>query len=65
MCTASLEDENKALKSEYSRLAQDTDDVEAQEQRLLRDITGQLGMFFYFSPPPTTYKKINNILFIC
>lgn len=39
---ASLEDENKALRNEYSRLAEDTDDVEAQEQRLLRDLTGQL-----------------------
>lgn len=42
MFAASLEDENKVLRSEYSRLAQDTDDVEAQEQRLLRDLTGQL-----------------------
>lgn len=40
---ASLEDENKALKNEYLRLAQDTDDVEAQEARLLRDLTGQLS----------------------
>lgn len=39
----SLEDENKALKNEYVRLAQDTDDVEAKEQQLVKDITGQLG----------------------
>ncbi|KAK9879979.1 hypothetical protein WA026_008488 [Henosepilachna vigintioctopunctata] len=38
----SLEDENKQLKQEFNRLAQDTDDVEAQERRLLNDLTGQL-----------------------
>ncbi|KAL1497309.1 hypothetical protein ABEB36_008294 [Hypothenemus hampei] len=39
---ASLQDENKALKSEYCRLASCADDIEAQEQRLLKDLTGQL-----------------------
>ncbi|KAJ8984986.1 hypothetical protein NQ317_016897, partial [Molorchus minor] len=39
---ASLEDENKALKTEYCRLATCADDIEAQEQRLLKDLTGQL-----------------------
>ncbi|KAL3268036.1 hypothetical protein HHI36_007169 [Cryptolaemus montrouzieri] len=39
---SSLEDENKQLKVEFNRLAQDTDDVEAQERRLLSDLTGQL-----------------------
>ncbi|KAK5644882.1 hypothetical protein RI129_006182 [Pyrocoelia pectoralis] len=38
-----LEEENVALKSEYCRLAQQTDDVEAKEQLLLNDITGQLA----------------------
>lgn len=31
---------------EYFRLAQDTDDVEAQEARLLKDLTGQLSKCF-------------------
>lgn len=44
--SVSLEDENKALKNEYVRLAQDTDDVEAKEQQLVKDITGQLGKYF-------------------
>ncbi|XP_031352022.1 trafficking kinesin-binding protein milt-like [Photinus pyralis] len=39
----SLEEENVALKSEYCRLAEQTDDVEAKEQMLLSDITGQLA----------------------
>lgn len=39
---ASLEDENKVLKSEFCRLAQDTDELDAKEQRLLTDLTGQL-----------------------
>ncbi|KAF2881220.1 hypothetical protein ILUMI_24944 [Ignelater luminosus] len=39
----SLQDENKALKTEYCRLAEQTDDVEAKEQLLLKDITGQLA----------------------
>lgn len=43
LSTGSLEEENKALKTEYCRLAQQTDDVEAKEQLLLQDITGQLG----------------------
>lgn len=38
-----LEDENHHLKSEFYRLAKDTDDVEEKEQRLLRDLTGQLS----------------------
>uniref|UniRef100_A0A6P7G7X1 Trafficking kinesin-binding protein milt isoform X2 n=1 Tax=Diabrotica virgifera virgifera TaxID=50390 RepID=A0A6P7G7X1_DIAVI len=39
---SSLEDENKALKAEYCRLASCADDIEAQEARLLKDLTGQL-----------------------
>ncbi|KAG5892244.1 hypothetical protein JTB14_014614 [Gonioctena quinquepunctata] len=39
---SSLEDENKALKTEYCRLASCADDIEAQEARLLKDLTGQL-----------------------
>lgn len=39
---ANLQDENKALKNEYCRLASCADDIEAQEQRLLQDLTGQL-----------------------
>ncbi|XP_076266762.1 trafficking kinesin-binding protein milt isoform X2 [Rhynchophorus ferrugineus] len=39
---ASLQDENKSLKTEFCRLASCADDFEAQEQRLLRDLTGQL-----------------------
>ncbi|KAF5287532.1 hypothetical protein FQR65_LT12203 [Abscondita terminalis] len=40
---STLEEENTALKSEYCRLAAQTDDVEAKEQLLLSDITGQLA----------------------
>ncbi|KAK9751633.1 HAP1 N-terminal conserved region [Popillia japonica] len=39
----SLEDENKSLKSEFQRISEDMTDGEAQEQRLLLDITGQLA----------------------
>ncbi|CAH1188241.1 unnamed protein product [Phyllotreta striolata] len=39
----SLEDENKALKQEYCRLASTADDIEAQEAKLLKDLTGQLS----------------------
>ncbi|KAJ8965088.1 hypothetical protein NQ314_004389, partial [Rhamnusium bicolor] len=39
---SSLEEENKALKTEYCRLATCADDIEAQEARLLKDLTGQL-----------------------
>ncbi|XP_074031262.1 LOW QUALITY PROTEIN: trafficking kinesin-binding protein milt [Leptinotarsa decemlineata] len=39
---SSLEDENKALKTEYCRLASCADDIEAQEALLLKDLTGQL-----------------------
>ncbi|CAH1977066.1 unnamed protein product [Acanthoscelides obtectus] len=39
---SSLEDENNALKTEYCRLASCADDIEAQEARLLKDLTGQL-----------------------
>lgn len=39
---AGLEEENKALKTEYCRLATCADDIEAQEARLLKDLTGQL-----------------------
>ncbi|XP_063921916.1 trafficking kinesin-binding protein milt isoform X2 [Zophobas morio] len=40
---AGLEEENKALKCEYNRLAKDTETVEAKEQMLLKDLTGQLS----------------------
>ncbi|XP_044755678.1 trafficking kinesin-binding protein milt isoform X2 [Coccinella septempunctata] len=39
---SNLTDENKQLKLEYHRLAQDTKDIENQERRLLSDLTGQL-----------------------
>jgi trafficking kinesin-binding protein 1 len=39
---AGLEEENKALKCEYNRLARDTETVEEKEQMLLKDLTGQL-----------------------
>lgn len=42
---ASLEEENKALKTEYCRLATSADDIEAQEARLLKDLTGQLSKY--------------------
>ncbi|KRT86041.1 hypothetical protein AMK59_1713, partial [Oryctes borbonicus] len=41
--TASLEDENKSLKSEFQQISEDMTDGEEQEQRLLMDITGQLA----------------------
>nr|XP_022917392.1 trafficking kinesin-binding protein milt isoform X1 [Onthophagus taurus] len=40
---ASLAEENKVLKHECQRLSEFTTDAEAQEQRLLMDITGQLA----------------------
>ncbi|KAF5273998.1 hypothetical protein FQA39_LY01113 [Lamprigera yunnana] len=40
---STLEEENVALKTEYCQLAAQTDDVEAKEQMLLSDITGQLA----------------------
>ncbi|XP_045474165.1 trafficking kinesin-binding protein milt isoform X2 [Harmonia axyridis] len=40
---SNLQDENKQLKVEFHRLAQDTRDVENQERRLLSDLTGQLS----------------------
>ncbi|XP_011297329.1 trafficking kinesin-binding protein milt isoform X2 [Fopius arisanus] len=39
----SLEDENKQLKTEFSRLVKDADDCEAQEARLVKDIASQLA----------------------
>lgn len=39
----SLEDENKELKTEFSRLVKDADDCEAQEARLVKDIASQLA----------------------
>ncbi|XP_005175435.2 trafficking kinesin-binding protein milt isoform X3 [Musca domestica] len=40
---ASLQDENKSLKYEASQLACQTDEVEAQERRLMDDIASQLN----------------------
>lgn len=40
---ASLEDENKQLRSEFTKLIHDTDDTEEQEARLVKDIAAQLG----------------------
>lgn len=48
----SLEDENRSLRKEYSQLAEDTDECEAQEQRLVNDIALRLG-------------KISKCEFIC
>lgn len=39
----SLEEENRALRREYSKITEDTDECEAREQRLVNDITIQLG----------------------
>lgn len=39
----SLEEENRSLRKEYSQLAEDTDECEAQEQRLVNDIALRLG----------------------
>lgn len=38
-----LEDENKSLRAEAARLAQDTDAVEEREAKLVRDVAAQLG----------------------
>lgn len=40
-----LEDENKSLRAEASRLAEDTDAVEEREARLVRDVAAQLGNY--------------------
>jgi hypothetical protein len=40
---ASLEEENRQLRSEASQLAHDTEDCEMAEQRLVQDIASQLG----------------------
>lgn len=40
---ASLQDENKSLKIEASQLAYQTDEVEAQERKLMSDIASQLN----------------------
>lgn len=74
----SLEEENRALRREYSKLADDTDECEAQEQRLVNDITLRLGEFAYFILPHyikhfprmyfilmqwTRYRNVHKILF--
>lgn len=38
-----LEDENKQLRVEFSKLAHETDDCEREEARLVQDIANQLG----------------------
>ena len=43
----SLEDENKQLKSEFTKLVHETDDCEEQEARLVKDIAAQLGKNSY------------------
>lgn len=44
---SNLEDENKSLRSEATQLVRDTDAVEAQERRLMADITDQLNSANY------------------
>lgn len=39
----SLEDENKQLKTEFTKLVHETDDCEAQEAQLVKDIASQLA----------------------
>ena len=45
---ASLEGENRQLRSEASQLALDTEDCEMAEQRLVQDIATQLGKHLAF-----------------
>lgn len=45
------------MKTEFCRLAQDTDELDAKEQRLLTDLTGQLCKKFFIN-------KINLIVYI-
>ncbi|XP_033229928.1 trafficking kinesin-binding protein milt [Belonocnema kinseyi] len=40
---SSLEDENKSLKCEFTKLVHETDDCEEQEARLVKDIAAQLA----------------------
>lgn len=40
-----LEDENRSLRAEASRLTLDTDAVEEREARLVRDVAAQLGEY--------------------
>ena len=40
-----LEEENKQLRSEFSKLCNEADDCEEQEARLVKDIANQLGKF--------------------
>jgi trafficking kinesin-binding protein 1 len=40
---STLEDENKQLRNEFSKLAHEADNCEEQEARLVKDITNQLG----------------------
>lgn len=64
--TANLEEENKALKSEYCRLAKDADSIEEQEARLLKDLTGQLSKYYLTTVEsqhdPSTKNYVNNVL---
>jgi hypothetical protein len=49
---ASLEGENRQLRSEASQLAFDTEDCEMAEQRLVQDIASQLGKHLTFCQLP-------------
>ena len=40
---STLEDENKQLRTEFTKLVHETDDCEEQEARLMKDIANQLG----------------------
>lgn len=44
---STLEDENKQLRNEFSKLINETNDTEEQEARLVKDIAAQLGSFEY------------------
>lgn len=48
---STLEDENKQLRTEFSKLVHEADDCEEQEARLVKDIANQLGqlIFQYFA----------------
>ena len=45
----SLENENKSLKCEFTKLVHQADDCEEQEARLVKDIAAQLGNPFFLN----------------